>query len=380
MKDMMAGAQRDARAAASAARIRGSRSSWSSSATSSRRTRRTLDELLEQMAQRMAAMQAMLNSMTPEQRAQLQQLSEQLLGGHGPALADGPARPEPAADVPADGLGPAATTSRARTRWASAQAMQTMQELGDLDQLENLLRNATEPGGARRGRHGPGARPARRRRGPVARAAGRAGQDAGGRRPDRAEGGPARADARRACARSARTRCATCSRSSTKDKLGQHQIDATRPRPRAHLRDQAVRVRRPVQPRPAAHDPQRASAGNGRRHAGAARRPTTSRSSAPSTSTRSSTVLMLDLSLSMPMRDNFLPAKKVAMALHSLITSQFPRDYMGIVGFSETAARPHRRAAARGVVGLRLRHEHAARVHARPPAARRARPARSRSS
>ncbi len=39
----------------------------------------TLDELLEIMAQRMAAMQAMLNSMTPEQRAQLQGLSEQLL-------------------------------------------------------------------------------------------------------------------------------------------------------------------------------------------------------------------------------------------------------------------------------------------------------------
>ena len=31
--------------------------------------------------------------------------------------------------------------------------------------------------------------------------------------------------------------------------------------------------------------------------------------------TRSSTVLLLDVSLSMPMRDNFLPAKKVAMAL-----------------------------------------------------------------
>jgi uncharacterized protein with von Willebrand factor type A (vWA) domain len=53
--------------------------------------------------------------------------------------------------------------------------------------------------------------------------------------------------------------------------------------------------------------------------------------------TRSSTVLMLDLSLSMPMRDNFLPAKKVAMALHSLISSQYPRDYLGIVGFSEVA-------------------------------------------
>jgi uncharacterized protein with von Willebrand factor type A (vWA) domain len=37
------------------------------------------------------------------------------------------------------------------------------------------------------------------------------------------------------------------------------------------------------------------------------------------------------------MRDNFLPAKKVAMALHSLISSQFPRDYLGLVGFSEVA-------------------------------------------
>jgi uncharacterized protein with von Willebrand factor type A (vWA) domain len=52
---------------------------------------------------------------------------------------------------------------------------------------------------------------------------------------------------------------------------------------------------------------------------------------------RSSTVLMLDLSLSMPMRDNFLAAKKVAMALHSLISTQFPRDYLGLVGFSEVA-------------------------------------------
>ena len=52
---------------------------------------------------------------------------------------------------------------------------------------------------------------------------------------------------------------------------------------------------------------------------------------------RSSTVLMVDLSLSMPMRDNFLAAKKVAMALHSLISSQYPRDYLGIVGFSEVA-------------------------------------------
>ena len=53
--------------------------------------------------------------------------------------------------------------------------------------------------------------------------------------------------------------------------------------------------------------------------------------------TRSATVLLLDLSLSMPMRDNFVPAKKMALALHTLITSRFPRDYLGLVGFSEVA-------------------------------------------
>jgi uncharacterized protein with von Willebrand factor type A (vWA) domain len=55
------------------------------------------------------------------------------------------------------------------------------------------------------------------------------------------------------------------------------------------------------------------------------------------TTTRASTVLMLDVSLSMPMRDNFLSAKKVAMALHALISSQFPRDFLGIVTFSKVA-------------------------------------------
>jgi uncharacterized protein with von Willebrand factor type A (vWA) domain len=53
--------------------------------------------------------------------------------------------------------------------------------------------------------------------------------------------------------------------------------------------------------------------------------------------TRSSTVLLLDVSLSMPMRDNFLSAKKVAMALHALITTKFPRDYFGLVSFGRVA-------------------------------------------
>jgi uncharacterized protein with von Willebrand factor type A (vWA) domain len=53
--------------------------------------------------------------------------------------------------------------------------------------------------------------------------------------------------------------------------------------------------------------------------------------------TRSATVLMLDLSLSMPMRGNFQAAKQVAIALDSLIRSQYPSDSLYIVGFSSYA-------------------------------------------
>ena len=52
---------------------------------------------------------------------------------------------------------------------------------------------------------------------------------------------------------------------------------------------------------------------------------------------RSATVLCIDLSMSMPMRDNFVPAKKMAMALQTLISTQYPRDYLGLVVFSDVA-------------------------------------------
>ena len=52
---------------------------------------------------------------------------------------------------------------------------------------------------------------------------------------------------------------------------------------------------------------------------------------------QSSTVLMLDLSLSMAMRGNFTAAKKVALALDSLIRHRFPRDRLHIIGFSTYA-------------------------------------------
>src|SRR5262249_11230175 len=101
----------------------------------------TLDELLEALAHRMAAMPATRNSMTPEQRAQLQGLAEQL-------LEDMDLRWQ------ADQLGANLRQLFPEMGWnrsfdfygedplnfADAAAM--MRQLGDIDQLENLLRGA----------------------------------------------------------------------------------------------------------------------------------------------------------------------------------------------------------------------------------------------
>lgn len=52
---------------------------------------------------------------------------------------------------------------------------------------------------------------------------------------------------------------------------------------------------------------------------------------------QAATVLMVDLSRSMPMRGCFAAAKKVALALNTLIRSQFPRDQLYLIGFSDYA-------------------------------------------
>ncbi len=52
---------------------------------------------------------------------------------------------------------------------------------------------------------------------------------------------------------------------------------------------------------------------------------------------QAATALLIDLSLSMPMRGNWVAAKKVALALHALISTQFPRDRLFLVGFSDYA-------------------------------------------
>jgi uncharacterized protein with von Willebrand factor type A (vWA) domain len=52
---------------------------------------------------------------------------------------------------------------------------------------------------------------------------------------------------------------------------------------------------------------------------------------------RSATVFAIDLSLSMAMRGNLVPAKKMVLALTQLIRSKFPRDFVAVVGFGEMA-------------------------------------------
>ena len=59
--------------------------------------------------------------------------------------------------------------------------------------------------------------------------------------------------------------------------------------------------------------------------------------------TSTATAMLVDLSWSMALRGSFQAAKKVAMALHNLITSQYPKDNFYIIGFAAYAKelKPH---------------------------------------
>ncbi len=293
----------------------------------------SLDELLEALAQRMAAMQAMLNSMTPEQRAQLQQLAEQLLD-------DMDLRWQ------MDQLGQNLRSMFPQMGWQQSydmqgmdpmgfgQAMQTMQDLGDLDQLENLMRNATNPGALAeadmdrvRDLLGDDAARSLERLAELAKMLEEAGliENKEGRLELTPKG------LRKIGSNALRDLFSKLA----KDKMGQHQMDRLG---QGHERTYETK---PYEYGDPFNLDLHRTIRNALRRQGAGTpvhlTPDDFEIERTEHITRSSTVLMLDLSLSMPMRDNFLPAKKVAMALHSLISSQFPRDYLGIVGFSEVA-------------------------------------------
>ncbi len=292
-----------------------------------------LDELLEVMAERMANMQAMLNSMTPEQRAQLQGLSEQLLEDMDLAFqADQLSRNLQAA-FPDMGWN-RSFDFRGQDPLGFAEAAEMMQELGDIDQLENLLRGATNPGALAdvdidraRDLLGDDAAQSLERMAEMAKML----EDAGliNNNEGQLELTP------RAIRRLGQNALRDLFRKLAADKMGRHQLEASGS---GHEREYDTKPYEFGDPfnlhieRTVRNAIQRTGGGTPVHLS-----PEDFEVERTEHLVRSSTVLMLDLSLSMPMRDNFLPAKKVAMALHSLITSQFPRDFMGIVGFSEVA-------------------------------------------
>jgi uncharacterized protein with von Willebrand factor type A (vWA) domain len=57
------------------------------------------------------------------------------------------------------------------------------------------------------------------------------------------------------------------------------------------------------------------------------------------TRTEAATALLLDLSFSMPLRGHWVPAKRMALALHALIEGRYPHDRLYLIGFSDYARR-----------------------------------------
>ena len=294
---------------------------------------RNLDELLEILARRMAAMQAMLNSMTAEQRAQMSQLAQQLMedldfNWQMNQLAQNLQQLFPDAGWDAgynfSGMDPL----------DFPEAMQLMQELGDIDQLENLLSNANHPGALADV--------------DIERAKELLGEDAARSLQQLSELAKKLEDeglienqdghyemTPKAIRRLGQHALADLFSKLTRDRIGGHELRETG---QGHERDFFTK---PYEwGDPFTLDIQRTVRNAVMRTGGGVPVNLSVDDFEIEQSenlVRSSTVLLLDLSLSMPMRGNFLPAKKVAIALQTLIASKFPRDYLGIVGFSDIA-------------------------------------------
>ncbi|WP_419918375.1 hypothetical protein [Candidatus Poriferisocius sp.] len=293
----------------------------------------TLSEPLEVMARRMAAMASMMASMTPEQRAQLQGLAEQLLQDMDLRWqADQLSRnlqamfPDAGWDNSYDfgGSDPLDFASAARM----------MQELGDLDQMDNLLRGVNNPGALAevdidRVRELVGDEAARslEHMADMARMLEEAGLIEN--REGRMQLTP------RAIRRIGQNALSDLFKKLQQDRVGRHSVEMFGAGHEREYHTKPYEFGDPFN-----LDIQRTIRNAIRRTGGGVPVRLSSDDfevERTENIVRSATVLMLDLSLSMPMRDNFLPAKKVAMALYSLIGSQYPHDFLGIVGFSEIA-------------------------------------------
>lgn len=293
----------------------------------------TIEELLEQIAQRMAAAQAMYNSMTPEQRAQLEQLSQQLMQDMELAEQMGQLSANMQSMFPSlpweQGY-----EMQGQDPMGFEQAMQTMRDLGELDQLEDLLRNPSTPqqlaeADMDRVRELMGDDVANamdklsklvqelEREGLIRQKEGKLEVTPKGMRQVGSK-----------ALRDLFSRLA-------KDKLGQHQIS---PIGQGHERTYDTKPYEYGDPfnldlhRTIRNALNRSGQGTPVRLS-----PDDFEIERTEHLTRSATVLMLDASYSMYRDDRWGPAKKVAVALQSLISSQYPRDYLGILMFGHVA-------------------------------------------
>ena len=292
-----------------------------------------LDQLLEIMAKRMANAQAMLNSMTPEQREQMSQLSEKLLEDMDLRWQMSELAQKLQAMFPQQGWG-SKQDFTGEDPMGFGDAMRSMQELGDLDQLDNLLRNASSPSALAEADLdrvsellGEDVAKSLQRMSEITKKLKEAGLI------DQTEGKLEMTP--RGLRKIGEKALRDVFGALDKDRLGQHQVE------RIGVGHERTYDTKPYEyGDPFQLDLQQTLRNALKRQGSVVPVQLIAEDFEIEQTehlTRSSTVLMLDLSLSMPMRDYFLPAKKVAMALHSLMSSQFPRDYLGIVGFSETA-------------------------------------------
>ena len=292
-----------------------------------------LDELLEQLAARMAAAQAMFNSLSPEQRAQLQGLAESLLED-----LDLRWQVERLAGNLQQAFPDAGWQQRYRFSGdeplSMADATDAAAGLADLDELEAMLRSANAPAALAevdldkvRRRLGDAAADSLSSLADLTRRL----TDAGlvDQREGRFELTP------KGVRRIGQQALADLFSQLGKDRIGNHQATWSGT---GHDREERTKPYEFGDPfnldlsRTVHNAVRRAGSGVPVRLT-----PDDFEVVETEALTRTATVLLLDLSLSMPMRDNFVPAKKMALALHTLISTRFPRDYLGVVGFSEVA-------------------------------------------
>jgi uncharacterized protein with von Willebrand factor type A (vWA) domain len=293
----------------------------------------TLDELLEHLAERMAAAQAVWNSLSPEQQAQLRSLMEAVLEDMDlrwqvERLAQNLQRAVPGAgwqrSYDFEGEGP----------MSLSRATDLATQLGQLDSMEDLLQSASSPAALSeidldqvRNHMGEDAARALDRLAKLTKSLADAGliEQHGGRTELTPRG------ARRLGQKALNDLFGQIN----KDRIGDHSTVATGSGNDREETTKAYEYGDPLN----LHLSSTVHNAVRRGGSGVPVRllPEDFEVVETEALARSATVLAVDLSMSMPMRDNFVPAKKMAMALQTLISSKFPRDFLGIVGFSEVA-------------------------------------------